>query len=90
MAYAEYWAVDTYEDNNSSCIMQPYSATFHPFGNVFFSLFFPFSNFKLFIHCVTFFFKISSTMQYFSVCGKVYQMNEKLQKSCIIGKKIVD
>jgi hypothetical protein len=39
---------------------------------------------------VTFFFKISSTMQYFSVCGKVYQMNEKLQKSCIIGKKIVD
>ncbi len=87
MAYAEHWAVDTYGDNNSSSIMQPFILL--GFTHlVTSSFFFFFSIFQLFIHCVTFFFKISSTMQYFPMCEFCYQMDGNLWKHCIMVENL--
>ncbi len=87
MAYAEHWAVDTYGDNNSSSIMQPFILL--GFTHLVTSSFFLFfSIFQLFIHCVTFFFKISSTMQYFPMCEFCYQVDGNLWKHCIMVENL--
>ncbi len=72
--------------------MQPYSARFHPFGNLFpfpffFFLFFSFSisNF-LFIVGLSFS-KFSPQCNISQDVEKVYQMDENLQKCCTMGEK---